>query len=425
MKLDTNVQWFDALYGDIGLSQPLADLLHTPAVQRLRNVRLSNIDSLSMPGIANISRYEHAIGTTHLAGRVGFGAHLNQIDTIILQAGAMLHDAAITAFGHLMEEALRYVSASFDHEMKLSVMLRNTGDAELGGINLQLFAGRESGIRTWAERVFKSAAEERLHEITNTLSGGGRFGRCISGDVDLDNLDNLTRIAFHMGLNVERKLPTRIASRMVGIDEKEGPIFSGDVIDDLESWLQLRWAVYNRLMLSQEDFAGKVMLIYAMVTAYNQGDLGPNKYAWTLTDDNLIQCLLKSKNSEVVSTVHAWMLREIWPLSDLVWMQGKAPDYVKIYDFCEEASALIGRPCFVYAIRDKRFRLLKVHLDSGEVLQLGRAPDRWVLGIASRLRTAFTAKENQLLQEAAAQFFNTRCLGRTNEAEAEMPSLFQ
>jgi HD superfamily phosphohydrolase len=168
-----------------------------------------------MPGIANISRYEHAIGAAYLASRVGFISRISRADALVLQAAAMLHDTAITAFGHLVEEALHYVSAQFDHEMKLSMLFQNSSDVELGGIDLQLYLGHESGIRAWAERTFGAEANDRLRAITATLTGKGRFGRCIVGDVDLDNLDNLTRIAFHMGLDVDRRLPLRIAARIV------------------------------------------------------------------------------------------------------------------------------------------------------------------------------------------------------------------
>jgi hypothetical protein len=47
----------------------LADLIEQPEMQRLRDVRLSNINSGTLTGAANISRFEHSIGTALLAGR--------------------------------------------------------------------------------------------------------------------------------------------------------------------------------------------------------------------------------------------------------------------------------------------------------------------------------------------------------------------
>lgn len=49
--------FFDALYGEVRMEPAIADLASRPLVQRLRHIRLSNIDSLASPGIAHISRY--------------------------------------------------------------------------------------------------------------------------------------------------------------------------------------------------------------------------------------------------------------------------------------------------------------------------------------------------------------------------------
>jgi HD superfamily phosphohydrolase len=337
----------------------------------------------------------------------------------------MLHDAAITAFGHLVEESLHYVAAPFDHEMKLSMLLQNPSDGELGGINLQIYEGYQSGIRTWAERAFGPEAEDRLGAITAALAGKGKFGRCITGDVDLDNLDNLTRIAFHMGLDVDRYLPVQIAKGIVESNEIDGAIFSSNSIELIKKWLELRRKVYNRLMLSRDDFTGKVMLIYATVTAYVSGDLGPPTYAWTLTDNKLIQHLLLSKDADVAQTVRSWLVHDLWPLSDLLWMQGEAPDYAKIYAFSKVATTVVGRPCFAYCIRDKRVRLLKIRLETGETVQLGTDPDMWVLGVASRKRVSFDVADNRRLQQAASEFFGTKCLGKADEPTTETLTLFQ
>jgi HD superfamily phosphohydrolase len=310
MSSRSDIKMLDPLYGDIVLPGPIAALSCTPAIQRLRGIRLSNIDSLSMPGIANVSRYEHAIGAAYLGTQVGFGNRIGRTEALVLQSAGLLHDVAITAFGHLVEEALYYVDGSFDHEKKLSMLLQNSDDGELGGINLQLYAGRESGIREWAKRTFGIEAEDRLKAITDALTGKGKFGRCIKGGVDLDNLDNLTRIAFHMGLDVDRRLPIQIAKGMVGSSEEDGTVFSLWSIDFIKKWLELRRGVYNRLMLSRDDFAGKIMLIYATVTAYTAGDLGPSRYAWTLTDYELVGRLLRSKDN-VVHTLQSWLVRDL------------------------------------------------------------------------------------------------------------------
>jgi uncharacterized protein len=64
--------FLDPLHGPIEFDETVLALIRSPVVQRLRHVRLSNIDSVDMPAIANLSRFEHVLGVAYLAGEVGF-----------------------------------------------------------------------------------------------------------------------------------------------------------------------------------------------------------------------------------------------------------------------------------------------------------------------------------------------------------------
>jgi len=99
--------FLDTVYGETELGADLTALVASPVVQRLRHIRLSNIDSLDMPGIANISRYEHVLGVSHLVSRLGIYGRLPRDSRAALSAAALLHDWAITSYGHLVEEAFR------------------------------------------------------------------------------------------------------------------------------------------------------------------------------------------------------------------------------------------------------------------------------------------------------------------------------
>src|SRR6266511_2702497 len=374
MGSDHNMLLSDSLYGEIELDAEIYDLMRCPLVQRLRYIRLSNIDSLSMPGIANISRYEHSIGVAYLASKVGFSHLLPRNDKLVIEAAGLIHDTAITPFGHLAEEALRYVSSDYDHEAKWSLLLGPESSDELGGVDLQLYLGRESGLRRWAYRTFERDAEHYLEKIFDAVKGTGDYGKCIATDIDLDNLDNVTRIAHHMGIEVDHNLPLLIASKMVQFTMNREIIFSDDSIDLIEQWLQLREKVYNCLMLSRDDFCGKAMLLFSS-------------------------------------------------LSELVWMHGKPPDFRQIYSFSEDISRMIGRTCFAYRIKDKRTRSLSLHLSSGKQVILGKDPSMWLLGVASPVRRNFSSDENNRIAEIASTFFSTIYLG-TSTLSKRHASLF-
>jgi HD superfamily phosphohydrolase len=400
-------RYCDALYGDIELNESVATLAATPAVQRLRFIRLSNIDSLAMPGIANISRYEHALGAAYLASELGFIKRLPIRDAAVLQAAALLHDSAIAPFGHLVEEGLAYVGVAFNHETKWLHLIENPRGAELGGAETQVFAGRESGLRRWATATFAEASRERLFEIVELVSGRGRWGACIAGAIDVDNLDNLVRIAFHMGIPVDRALPLRVVQAATSFDN-DGPMFDPAVAHDIETWSQLRQLVYTRLMLAPSDLCLKIMMLYAIVHAYEHGDLSPEEFVWTLTDDQLIERLTESGSQQVRQTVLAWMTGELWPLAEPIWLVGHAPSYAQVGEFAKHiSSTVIGRECFAYRIADKRVRSITLRLTSGATLATGAAPTRWLLGVASHAQKPFTQPENRKIVSAAEEFFHT------------------
>ena len=57
-----------------------------------------------MPGIAGLTRFEHVLGVAHLARVTAYGQRISQQERTCLVAAALLHDWAISAFGHLVEE---------------------------------------------------------------------------------------------------------------------------------------------------------------------------------------------------------------------------------------------------------------------------------------------------------------------------------
>lgn len=53
----------NALYGKIEFSALVYKCMLSPEVQRLREVRLCNINSLCITGSSNTNRFEHSVGT--------------------------------------------------------------------------------------------------------------------------------------------------------------------------------------------------------------------------------------------------------------------------------------------------------------------------------------------------------------------------
>ncbi len=98
----------DPVHGLIGFHGPdaaLARVLDTRAFQRLRRVRQMGFASLVYPG-AEHSRFGHALGAFHVAGRVTTALGLSPEVTRDVKVAALLHDIGHGPYSHAWEVAL-------------------------------------------------------------------------------------------------------------------------------------------------------------------------------------------------------------------------------------------------------------------------------------------------------------------------------
>lgn len=424
---DATLNYLDSLYGPVSYHGPLAALIETPVLQRMRHVRLSNIDSIAMPGIANLSRYEHVLGVGYLAQHVGFSNQIGGLERLALGAAALLHDWVITAFGHLVEEAFKYLDTGFDHESRMRDLL--SGDEEMreiGFIDRQILCGRQTNLRPWARRaVGDRDADLLLEHVMEMILGAGRFGKLISGEMDLDNIDNVVRVAYHMGLDVDRRLPVRLAKSMVGVSGTGEPIFLRSAESDITAWLDIRGEIYSRMMPAEPDFALKLMIIYATIEAQKADEI--RAADWHMTDTDFVSTLLQSKSPKVRDTIQRWLAGEVWVTTPLRWISGSRPDYPEFLKFSDAASAALNRPCLAYGIKDKRQRLVSFDFDDGAQRTFGDRPKSWLFGVGSSKRQAFTDAESKMIIDLAAQHFGVQALGTPKnmfafDAKSEEPA---
>lgn len=401
----TPANYLDALHGEVELDERIARLASTPVVQRLRHVRLSNIDSIAMPGIANLSRYEHVLGVAYLASRAGLRRRISDLDYLALMAAALLHDWAITAFGHLVEEAFQYLSINFHHENKLDLLLHGDRDGDTLGAELQILAGRQTGLSAWVRGVAGPANhQELLERIGSLIQGDGPLGQLVCGAMDLDNIDNVYRVAFHMGLPVDRALPVRLVEAIVDMDDTGLPIFTRAATADVAAWIETRRKVYSHLMPARPDFGLKLMIIWATIQQIEAGLF--TKDDWTLVDTDFISSLSSPDAAAGArETITRWKAGEIWDITPLWWLPGTRPNYAELAEFSTELTAALSRHCFAYGIKDKRERRLQFTFDDGSSATFGTKPQSWLFGVGSSRRGAFSrAETDQIIALATARF---------------------
>ena len=274
---------WDPLYGRVDFTEFEYGLLRLSEVQRLRYVRMCNINSLLVSGASEISRFEHTIGVLHLAKRWCEANGVGGTVARDIVAAAVLHDMQTGPFGHSMQYVLEdnAIDASFVHE-DLSHGWRSTYHQEvLAGAR---FAGKSFSAPQYLGNRWESVAR--------IIRGEGAYGPLIAGTMDLDNIDNVVRLAFHVGIteNDDRLVATRLAEQLSLEDRR---IFLPDsAIPIVERWQSIRRRLYELLLLDWAEFSAKAMLTRAIERASAHQLIGAD--TWVRTDAEFLEHLERS-----------------------------------------------------------------------------------------------------------------------------------
>lgn len=291
---------WDALYGKIEFSPLVYKCMLSPEMQRLREVRLCNINSLCITGSSNTNRFEHSVGTAYLAAiniEAAAQKHLNlskkEKETFII--AALLHDAANGPFGHSYEYIME--KKGFIPEQGLGDVLGRNGVSTGTGAHQNtspfetIFFGKLCALTSILNKSQKET-------VTQIISGDHSLSKLISDSIDLDNIDNVFRMAYHMGLSFRREAPQKLAESMS--IENGSVVFLQEAKTYLEEWYLVRQKVYKFLLLNPQEFAGKYMLTEAMDILFeciSQGKAEGRDIKWNYTDYQLMEelNLLKEK----------------------------------------------------------------------------------------------------------------------------------
>lgn len=282
---------YDALYGKIEFSPLIWKCMMTPEVQRLREVRLCNINSLCITGSSNTNRFEHSVGTAFLAqyniqcNKNKYLSHMQELDLLVISA--LLHDVANGPFGHSYEYLMEKQSFVPEKGLKnifSDVLSYGQGANGYSSPYEQIYFGK---LRALTD-VLDSNQKEIVSDI---IAGEHYFSKLISDKIDLDNIDNVFRMAYHMGIPFSMEAPIELAKSMYL--ENGEIVFKKAAEPYLNTWYETRKKIYKFLLLNPQEFAGKYMLTEAMDIVFE--DKSQNKTSseikWYFTDFELLKNL--------------------------------------------------------------------------------------------------------------------------------------
>ncbi len=278
----------DPLWDNIQVDQAGMAVIDTPPMQRLRYVRQLGHAFLVYPGATN-TRFEHALGAYHLTGRalaiLGQRGELRPITDLDQQAvrfAALLHDIGHYPFSHGLEEA------GFPHHEGLGVARLSQG---LLGEVLRGLGGNE---------LIAAIGELIQGRSKNPLQG------LISGTLDLDKIDYLSRDARACGVPYGALDVDRLLSALTLVRPETGPAEMGILekgVSSLESLLFAKYQMYRNVYWHHAVRSATCMFKRAVRSVAGSGRL-PREEIAEATDGALVERLLALDGTGLSRAVH-------------------------------------------------------------------------------------------------------------------------
>lgn len=269
----------DPIYGRFELPPFLEGLVLSPEFRRLSEIRLININSVSLAALADVRRYSHTLGVVFLALQnplMGFGKEEHRA----LLAATIVHDAGTPPFAHLFEYFLadRY---QWDHESVVSLLVR--GEHHPDRSAHQIYSSQ-------IPRFKKLCQEARIDfEIVLAMLEGKHPGsELIFGSVDFDNIDNVARMNWMLGHHFAPARFVELASS-IAVGSKRELLIPTAQRSNLQLWADMRRQAYEVLVYDAPTVAGQAVLSAAIADALGDGTLALED--WTYSDADLVRTI--------------------------------------------------------------------------------------------------------------------------------------
>ena len=279
------IEFSDILYGKLILPDWIVPFVRLPEFVRLRGVRLSNVDSFQFKDLSGPTRWEHCIAVAALALRCGEKRRLPPKELIQLTLAALLHDVATPPFAHTME----YVLEGFDHEVESHRILRaiHAGDTDP---SFPVFASQLPQFHKVCLKVSKEIGIPiDPDEVAKLIVGDGELGFLLNGTVDLDNADNVTRAALHLGLDVDKRIPLAVADWLA--TQKNVPVNLGEVRNEaVIEWVRYRNQLYSAFFDSSDEEQGRQAFLQHLCRRGVDANISRHRMIWN-TDEGFLSLL--------------------------------------------------------------------------------------------------------------------------------------
>lgn len=274
----------DPIHGDIKLKGLFSELIESPEIQRLYNIKQLGLAHLVFPG-AHHTRFEHSLGTYFISGKVSDNLNLDKNEKELINCAALLHDIGHGPFSHTLEYILRD-TLNVDH-IDLTEKL-------ISG-KYSIFDQKEKEIIK-SKNVFDILIKHGIEpkQVVNIIRGkthkNGYLSQLLNSSIDVDQLDYLIRDGYYTGVAYGTIDLDRFIQILIIYKNRLAIIKKG--IGVIENILMARALMYSSVYFHKTVRIAELMLSKSIEMLYN---LDPYEFI-KKTDFELLS-YLKNKGS--------------------------------------------------------------------------------------------------------------------------------
>lgn len=261
----------DPIYGAVYPDDLELQLIQSRPVQRLKGIKQLGLVDMVYPG-ANHSRFEHSIGTMHMAGLIASRLGFESSDVRKVRMAGLLHDLGHSALSHAVEGVL-----GRNPDIQPMVAGRQVSRHEEFTRDIIIHHPFGEGAISLAKKDFGDA-DALFKEVADIALGGlPPLGQIVSGDLDADRIDFLLRDSHHSGVSLGLVDSDQIIQALTvhkgrivlaGIDDYRSEMSRTAA----ESMLIARAHHYNALIHHPQVQSTRAMLLTALESALKRMD---------------------------------------------------------------------------------------------------------------------------------------------------------
>ncbi len=301
----------DAIHGYLYFDDNDIELIDTPQMQRLHRIKQLGFSYLVYPG-ATHSRFEHSLGTMHLANKM---ADKLGLDPLIYKIAGLLHDIGHGPYSHLSESFMNTIDSSYSHEEHTVKKIKNT--------------------------IIKDKIKNygmNYKDVINILLDKHEYSDIITGEVDADRMDYLARDAYYTGNNAGIVEFEYIINRLR--KHKGRIVFEKKRITVPEHLLLSRYIMWKSVYLHHTNLILSSMYARAMKDYYEKNSFSIEEY-FDMDDSQVLSLLRNSKgySKELIDRIlNRNLFKECYSIS----FNSSGMSFSKIKELEEEISSIVG-----------------------------------------------------------------------------------